>query len=73
MTIQIPFEIGDIVWFINPKGLTACKARLNKIKTETTAKETKIKYNVDVQIVTNEEGTYVWSIFKTKEDLIKSL
>lgn len=73
MTIEIPFEIGEIVWFISPKGLNAMKARLNKIKTETTERETKIKYNVDIGVVKNEEGTYVWAIFKTKQDLINSL
>lgn len=73
MTIEIPFEIGETVWFIHPKYCNAAKARLNKIKTETTEKETKVKYNVEIQVVANEEGTYVWSIFKTKEDLIKSL
>lgn len=89
MKIEIPFEIGDKVWFIHPKTMKATESRLKGLKVEIEPNsnympigndelrpktETKIKYHVYIPPLNqNEDKFYVWSIFKTKEDLIKSL
>lgn len=90
MKIEIPFEIGDKVWFIHPKTMKAKESILKGIKidvhtisttvsqTDTTILkgfniETKIKYNLDDYYRPSEQEFYVYGIFKTKEDLLKSL
>lgn len=88
MKIEIPFEIGDNVWFIHPKTMKAGQSRLKGLKVEVKPNnnympigsdesrpmtETKIKYNLDNFYNPNEQEFYVWNIFKTKDDLIKSL
>lgn len=73
MKIEIPFEVGDMVWFIHPKLLKATHAKLKSIKTHTEDASTKIKYNMDVPLIGGSEEVYVWSIFETKEKLLQSL
>jgi hypothetical protein len=79
MKIEIPFEIGDKVWFIHPKTMKATNCMLKGLKTETEVSstslkaETKIKYQIDTLPLKNEEKFYVWNVFKTKEELLKSL
>lgn len=87
MKIEIPFEIGDKVWFIHPKTMKATQSVLKELKVEiepnndyeTNANPTKpvsitkTKYHLDMPTPKNEDKFYVWNIFKTKEELIKSL
>lgn len=77
MKIEIPFKIGETVWFIHPKSCKAAWSTLKKIKIEVEADSgemhIKKKYNVDMPNVVNEEGTWVWNIYKSKEELINNL
>lgn len=73
MTIQINFEIGDKVWFIHPKNIKVNNAILKGVKTQTNEEGCKIKYHVDMPPIGGTEEVYVWEVFKTKDDLLKSL
>lgn len=80
MKIEIPFEIGDKVWFIHPKTMKACQSIFKGLKIEkekllsnSPVIATKIKYQLDVLPLLNGEKFYVFDIFKTKEELILSL
>ncbi len=73
MKIEINFEIGDKIWFIHPKTMKATQALLKGVKCYIAKGEENIEYNLHPPVATPLEKMYVWNIFKTKEDLIKSL
>lgn len=74
MKVEIDFEIGDQVWFIHPKTMKAHTAILKGLRADIEdGFVNKIKYQLDVPALKNEEKFFVWAIFKTKEDLLKSL
>lgn len=73
MKIDIPFEIGDQVWFIHPYTMKAMQEKLRGLTYKTSSIETKIKYNLENYYNPNDQEFYVYNIFKTKEDLINSL
>lgn len=73
MKIEINFEINDKVWFIHPKSLKVMQANLKGLKAVVTSEGTNIKYNIDVPLIGGAEEVYAFNIYKTKEDLIKSL
>lgn len=71
MKIEIPFEINEEVWYLDPKLMKGKKAKLKGIKAVIDWQGQKIKYNLDLP--SPNEEFYVTNVFKTKEDLIKSI
>lgn len=71
MVIEIPFDINKEVWYVDAKTMKAKKAKLKGVKVIVNTEGQNIKYNLDVP--SPNEECYVWNVFKTKEDLLKSL
>ena len=71
MKIEIPFNIKEKVWYIDPRTFKAKEANIKGIKATVDADGQKVKYNLDIASPNDE--FYVWNVFKTKQELLNSI